>query len=129
MKLNLDEAKTLSKLAHSSLPIFDLVSFCRQWASEYDIDTMCVTLGGEGCVIYSNGSTVTHNGFPIDVHDTVGAGDAFAAAFLHGYHSNWLLEDIARFANAAGALVASRPGATPEWTYRDCNNITQQLRR
>ncbi|QNI37681.1 PfkB family carbohydrate kinase [Edaphobacter albus] len=126
MKLNLDEAKILSGLAHPSSQTFDLTSFCQQWTSEYDIDTMCVTLGAEGCLIYSSGSVDTHSGFSIEVHDTVGAGDAFAAAFLHGYHSKWLTEDIARFANAAGALVASRPGATPEWTYGDCNHIAQQ---
>ncbi|MBS1800581.1 MAG: hypothetical protein JSS95_12245 [Acidobacteria bacterium] len=127
MKLNLDEAKILSGLGRPSSRTFDLRSFCQQWASEYGIDTMCVTLGAEGCLIYSSNSVDTHSGFPIEVHDTVGAGDAFAAAFLHGYHSKWLTEDIARFANAAGALVASRPGATPEWTYGDCTHIVQQF--
>ena len=129
MKLNLDEAKTLSELSCFRSQTFDLVTFCRQWASEYDIEAMCVTLSADGCLIYNNGSADTYNGFPVEVHDTVGAGDAFAAAFLHGYHSNWPTENIASFANAAGALVASRPGATPEWTYGDCNSLAQQLTR
>jgi fructokinase len=58
-------------------------------------------------------------GFPVAVADTVGAGDAFAAAFLHGLQLGWPIERITRFANALGALVASRPGATPAWTPDD----------
>ena len=43
--------------------------------------------------------------------DTVGAGDAFAAAFMHGLSSNRPLREVAAFANRVGALVASRHGA------------------
>ncbi len=55
-------------------------------------------------------------GYPVEVADTVGAGDAFAAAFLHGLINRWDLAEIARFSNRVGALVASRPGAIPDWT-------------
>jgi fructokinase len=52
--------------------------------------------------------------------DTVGAGDAFAAAFLHGVQLQWPMQRIGVFANAVGATVASRAGATPDWTPDDC---------
>jgi fructokinase len=52
--------------------------------------------------------------------DTVGAGDAFAAAFLHGLGSGWPLGKIADFANRVGALIAARPGAVPDWTPEEC---------
>ena len=48
-------------------------------------------------------------GVPVAVVDTVGAGDAFAAAFVHGLASDWPAATIAAFANRAGAVVAGRP--------------------
>jgi len=46
----------------------------------------------------------------------VGAGDAFAAAFLHGLECGWQPRRIAAFANQVGAIMASRPGGIPEWS-------------
>lgn len=45
---------------------------------------------------------------PIDVLNGLGAGDAFGGALCHGLLSGWDLERLIRFANAAGAIVASR---------------------
>jgi fructokinase len=53
------------------------------------------------------------------VVDTVGAGDAFAAAFMHGLSRRWPAAEIASFANRVGALVASRHGAIPDWTLEE----------
>ena len=38
----------------------------------------------------------------------LGAGDAFGGSLVHGLLSGWELEKVMRYANAAGALVASR---------------------
>ena len=45
---------------------------------------------------------------PVDVVNGLGAGDAFGGALCHGLLSGWELERTLRFANAAGAIVASR---------------------
>jgi 5-dehydro-2-deoxygluconokinase len=47
---------------------------------------------------------------PIDVQvvNGIGAGDAFGGALCHGLLAGWELERLLRFANAAGAIVASR---------------------
>jgi 5-dehydro-2-deoxygluconokinase len=45
---------------------------------------------------------------PVDVLNGLGAGDAFGGALCHGLLSGWDLERSVRFANAAGAIVASR---------------------
>jgi 5-dehydro-2-deoxygluconokinase len=45
---------------------------------------------------------------PVTVVNGLGAGDAFGGALCHGLLAGWELERIMRFANAAGALVASR---------------------
>jgi 5-dehydro-2-deoxygluconokinase len=51
---------------------------------------------------------------PVDVVNGLGAGDAFGGAFCHGLLSGWDVERIVRFANAAGAVVASRLGCADD---------------
>ena len=115
LKLNDVEAELLFQLTFGKKP-FALEDFCGYWSSTYGVKTICVTLGSKGCAVYLDGALHTVEGFPVTVADTVGAGDAFAAGFLNGLHSGWPVERIACFANALGAIVASRPGATPPWT-------------
>lgn len=119
LKLNETEAEALF---HSTLGSrdFELEEFCRRWSATYDMDTICVTLGSKGCAVFSGGQLRSFAGVSVKVVDTVGAGDAFAAAFLHGLHLGWPMERIASFANALGAMVASRSGATPTWTIDEC---------
>ena len=118
-KLNENEAETLFRMIRTSEE-FSLEEFCRYWSSTFQIDTICVTRGREGCGIFTDDTLYLFEGFAVDVIDTVGAGDAFAAAFLHGQILDWPVARTASFANALGALVASRPGATPAWTADEC---------
>ena len=94
-------------------------AFCREAANRYGLQAMCVTLGARGCALLAEGEYVELQGHAVDVADTVGAGDAFAAAFLHGLISEWSAAEIAAFANRVGALVASRHGAIPAWTVEE----------
>jgi fructokinase len=119
LKLNDAEAELLFQRVFGEKP-FSLEEFCRYWSSTYGVQTICVTLGGAGCAVFINGTLHTSPGYTVKVVDTVGAGDAFAAAFLHGLHLGWPVERIAPFANSLGALVASRAGATPTWTLDEC---------
>jgi 5-dehydro-2-deoxygluconokinase len=45
---------------------------------------------------------------PVEVVNGLGAGDGFGGALCHGLLSEWDTERTMRFANAAGAIVASR---------------------
>jgi 5-dehydro-2-deoxygluconokinase len=45
---------------------------------------------------------------PVEVLNGLGAGDAFGGALCHGLLAGWSLERVLRFANVAGAIVASR---------------------
>ena len=45
---------------------------------------------------------------PVEVVNGLGAGDAFGGALCHGLLAGWPLERVLRFANVAGAIVASR---------------------
>jgi fructokinase len=98
--------------------------FCQRWSDQYACKTICVTLGERGCCIYRDGSYAEVPGRKVEVVDTVGAGDAFAAAFLHGIDQSWDAGHCGTFANAVGALVASKPGAIPEWNL---NEVWQML--
>jgi fructokinase len=119
LKLNETEAETLYELTRTTEASFSLEAFCGEWAARFGIDTICVTLGPVGCLVYEKGALTRVEGYKVTVCDTVGAGDAFAAGFLHGYSLGWPMEETARFANALGALVASRAGATPDWTVEE----------
>ena len=118
LKLNESEAETLFRISHGS-ERFSLERFCEFWSRAYGIELICVTLGGSGCAVWSGGSLQMFPGVAVKVIDTVGAGDAFSAGFLHGFHLGWPIEKIAAFANALGALVASRAGATPAWRLEE----------
>ncbi|MGW7515976.1 5-dehydro-2-deoxygluconokinase [Streptomyces sp. NPDC054796] len=45
---------------------------------------------------------------PVEVVNGLGAGDSFGGSLCHGLLAGWDLEYVMRYANAAGALVASR---------------------
>jgi fructokinase len=71
----------------------------------------CITRGAAGCTVIMDGERHECPGYPVTVGDTVGAGDAFSAAFLHGLDQGWPPEQIGDFANRVGAEAASRRGA------------------
>ncbi len=57
-------------------------------------------------------------GFPVDIYNILGAGDAFGAGFIFGLVSGWTLERSARLGNACGAMVVTRHGCAnfmPTW--------------
>jgi fructokinase len=97
------------------LPSESLVGFAEAAAARYGLAVVCITQGAAGATAWSPDEEASAGGIAIDVVDTVGAGDAFTAAFV-----GWLLRgrpvaEALRFANALGALVASRAGAIPRW--------------
>ena len=94
VKLNEDEAEMVERMLGP-----------QQWS------LACVTRGPAGCTVIMNGTRYDCPGYPVKVADTVGAGDAFSAAFLHGLDQGWPPMKIGDFANRVGAEAASRHGA------------------
>ena len=115
IKLNDSEAEFLDASLAEGGDNTAIRHFCRRWSEQYNCSTICVTLGERGCAIDNCGEYVEVPGYKVDVADTVGAGDAFSAALVHGIEQGWGIRRCGRFANAVAALVASRPGAIPEW--------------
>lgn len=72
-----------------------------------------IKLGKAGCFVKSASLTCHVPGYLV-THcvDTTGAGDTFAAGFLHGLNLGMTLLDCARFANACASLCVEQVGAT-----------------
>ena len=116
VKLNEEELEAVHEF--TKLPK-SFESFCREGTRRFGWKAACVTLGSRGCAMLACGEYVEAAGQTVDVVDTVGAGDAFTAAFMHGLTCRWPVAKVATFANRVGALVASRHGAIPDWTIKE----------
>ena len=64
--------------------------------------------GERGATVYENGDETDVPGFPVEVVNGLGAGDAFAAALGHGLMRGLSLVDAVRRGTVAGALVAAQ---------------------
>ncbi len=77
--------------------------------------------GPMGCVVYPDAipssldGGIVGKGFPIEVYNVLGAGDAFLSGFLRGWLKNEPYEICATWANACGAFAVSRLLCSPEY--------------
>jgi len=81
---------------------------------ECGLNMVCVTEGSGGSFLVTASGVDNHPGFPTEVADTVGAGDAFTAALVHHYLRGASLKAMNEAANRMGSWVASHVGATPK---------------
>ena len=75
---------------------------------EHGVELAIVKQGPKGVLARTADETVEVPPYPVDVVNGLGAGDAFGGALCHGLLAGWPLEKVLRFANVAGAIVASR---------------------
>ncbi len=125
---------TIAKLNHEELPrvmrLLDLehrsdTDSARNLLLSYDLQLICVTRGSNGSLLISCNEQAEHPGFKVEVADTVGSGDAFTAALVHGYLQGNSLAQINEDANRVGAWVASQVGGMPSTKH----NLEQALAR
>jgi fructokinase len=121
LKLNEQELPVMQEIG--KIPGSSLEQFCRNCARTFHLDAVCVTRGPNGCALLLGEEFLESPGFRVQVADTIGAGDAFSAALLHGISAAWPAQKIADFANRVGALVASRTGGTPKWTVEEAMTL------
>jgi fructokinase len=125
LKVNDHEVGEMSRLFGEDYRSIE--QFCRKYLEQFRLEAVCVTRGAQGCSILLSGEYVEATGYAVAAVDAVGAGDAFAAAFVHGLSQNWALGEIADFANRVGAVIASRAGAIPAWTIDEAYALTQPV--
>ena len=72
---------------------------------------LVVKRGSDGADIYLNDGKVIHaKPYPVEIYNTLGAGDAFASGFIYGILNGWDWKKSARLGNATGAIVVTRHG-------------------
>ncbi len=83
--------------------------------------TIVLKRGAMGCIVYDGPISddleagIVGRGFPIEVYNVLGAGDAFMSGFLAGWLRDQPLATAATWANACGAFAVSRLLCSPEY--------------
>jgi 5-dehydro-2-deoxygluconokinase len=83
--------------------------------------TIVLKRGAMGCIVYDGPISddleagIVGKGFPIEIYNVLGAGDAFMSGFLRGWLKGEALATCATWANACGAFAVSRLMCAPEY--------------
>ena len=89
-------------------------SILRQLVDRYALRLAALTRGAKGSLLVTaDGSSSDLPGTPVDVVDTVGAGDAFTAAVTLGLLAGWPLSKLHAHAERVAASVCTQRGGTP----------------
>jgi 5-dehydro-2-deoxygluconokinase len=94
--------------------------------------TIVLKRGPMGCIVYDGPITaleagIVGKGFPIEVYNVLGAGDAFMSGFLRGYLEGKPLATAATWANACGAFAVSRLLCSPEYpTWAELSHFLEK---
>jgi fructokinase len=113
-KINDEEVEVITELLFGRQMTVE--EFCVAVAEKYTIRTIVITLGADGCYLYSKKKLTKVPGIKVVVKDTVGAGDAFSAAFMFYYIATKDPMIAIQKANLLGSYVASCRGAVPEYS-------------
>jgi 5-dehydro-2-deoxygluconokinase len=87
---------------------------------EVSAAVLVVKRGPMGCIVFPDAiperleDGLVGRGFPIEVFNVLGAGDAFMGGFLRGWLRDEPWETCCTYANACGAIVVSRHACSPE---------------
>ena len=83
-------------------------------------EMLIVKRGANGAsVFHRDGSEQQVPGFPVEILNVLGAGDAFASGFIFGYLRGWDVYKCCRLGNASGAWVVQKPGCANDMPYHD----------
>jgi fructokinase len=110
-------AQELEILAGWFCPETDEETAIIRLATRFDIQTICITKGEYGALLWTQGQFYRSGGFEVEVKDTIGSGDSFLAALLTCLLQQQPPAESLKFACAMGSLVATYYGATPFISY------------
>lgn len=78
---------------------------------EAGVTAVVEKVGAQGARVHvSDGTIIEAPGYPVDIYNILGAGDAFGGGFLYGYVHGWDWYKSARLGNACGAIVVTKHG-------------------
>lgn len=92
----------------------DTIAALREIRRTSPAATLVCKRGADGCVVFPSAIPDTLDegirgpGFPVEVYNVLGAGDAFLSGFLRGWLRDEPIETCCTWANACGAFAVSR---------------------
>ena len=95
-------------------------------ANNTNTSSICVTLGGEGAILFYENNFFYSQGYQVEVADTVGSGDSFLATLIDALLKADDPQLAIDKACAVGALVAKNKGANPTITKGEIDAIMNQ---
>ena len=115
------EKANVFKLSDEELPVIakmfglegDIESQLNSLLETFKLKLIAYTRGGEGSLLMSPDAQDDNPGNPVNVVDSVGAGDSFTATVCMGLLNGRSLPEINAHANAVARYVCSQEGATP----------------
>jgi len=125
---------TVLKLSDEELPILKKI-FSLEGSVEdqliglkerFGLKLIAYTRGAGGSLLVNASSTDDHLGQTVEMEDTIGAGDSFAATLCVGLIAGWPLPKLNENANKVAAYVCSQRGATPDLPERLANSVSPQ---
>jgi len=126
LKINLAELELITGWFSKYESIEDRVKSIND---KFNISNIVVTMGGDGAILFLNGKVYRHNGYKVQVTDTVGSGDAFLAGLLTKLLDKASPEDALAFASGIGAFIATQTGACPQYSNTDIENLMIQKKQ
>jgi fructokinase len=126
LKMNDDELPTLAAMFNLENPCSGDIPVrvhcptrhqIKRLAEIFNLQLVALTRGAHGSLLYQRKDAVDRwsdcTSHPLKVVDTVGAGDSFTAALVHGLLRNMDLDEINSIANEVARYVCSQSGGTP----------------
>jgi fructokinase len=110
LKINDSELATVGEMLDIPGSEFTRLEALRQ---RYDLRLLALTRGAEGSCLMTADQLSERPPREVPVVDTVGAGDAFAAALVVGYLARLPLDQVHEWAIELATFVCSQPGAVP----------------
>ena len=120
LKMNIAELELITGWFSKFTSVEDRIKLIQD---RFKINTVIVTMGGDGAIINDKGVVYRHPGYRVVVSDTIGSGDSFLAGFLHQLLNCVMIKEALDFASALGAFIATKPGACPEYDPKEVEDL------
>ena len=112
LKINDEELVLIGRLFEQ--PGLDIENKCWLLLGKYNLDMLVLTCGVHGSYVFTPGSVSFQETPPVEVADTVGAGDSFTGTFVSGLLAGKSIEETHRLAVDVSAYVCTCKGAMPK---------------
>ena len=112
IKFNEDEIDLIcQELGYKSSLIENKISFISSYTKTKNI---CVSMGSQGAILFTNNKYYSNKGFQVKTKDTVGSGDSFLAMLISELKNGVDPKQSLQRACAIGAIVSMKKGANPK---------------